>query len=34
MMNDLDDLDEIKEYTPKIEEEARLMDLPKNQDFQ
>jgi hypothetical protein len=33
-ITDLDDIDEIKEYTKKIEEEARLMELPKTQDFQ
>ena len=33
-ITDLDDIDEIKEYTQKIEEEARLMELPKTQDFQ
>ena len=33
-LNDLDDLDEIKEYAQKIEEEAKLMELPKNQEFQ
>ena len=27
-ITDLEDLDEIKEYTQKIEEEARLMELP------
>ena len=32
-LNDLDDLDEIKKYTQKMEEEAKLMELPKNQDF-
>ena len=33
-ITDLDDIDEIKEDTQKIEEEARLMELPKTQDFQ
>ena len=30
---DLEDLDKIKELTHKMEEEAKLMELPKTQDF-
>ena len=33
-LNYLDYLDEIKGYTQKIKEDAKLMELPKNQDFQ
>ena len=33
-LTDLGDIDEIKEWTQKIEEEAMLTELPKNQDFQ
>ena len=31
---DLDNVEEKKEWTRKIEEEAQLMELPKTQDFQ
>ena len=31
---DLKDVDEIREWTKKIEEEAMLSELPKNQDYQ
>ena len=31
---DLENVEKMKEWTNKIEEEAQLMELPKNQDFQ
>ena len=33
-LNDREDLNEIKEWMQKIEEEAKLMELPKMHDFQ